>query len=298
MTSKDTARAKGTSQIRPAIKEEMPLNRSNKRDEFPRNVIQLLEQQAGSRCCNPGCHQPTRAQSWDGQRAINIGAAAHIHAAAPGGARYDAAMTSEQRKSHENGIWMCRNCATLIDTDEAGFPADLIREWKQKSLGQRRDDLIVPISKRHRVEQSSAPIASDPDRVRYEQILKEMGSNSSGMHALNKFGGGWAFERSALYDPLIDFLAKWTAPENTFNNPTIQSALISFTSAISLFMDYLSHNTWACDGNAEWSNVPSEWEDRYPKRWDDVVKSLDAHANACQVAHANLIRTAKEQLRL
>ena len=42
---------------------------------------------------------------------------AHICAAAQGGPRYDASMTPEERKSFENGIWLCQSCSKLIDTD-------------------------------------------------------------------------------------------------------------------------------------------------------------------------------------
>jgi ribosomal protein L37AE/L43A len=47
----------------------------------------------------------------------NIGVAAHISGAAPGGPRYDASMSSEARKSINNGIWLCANCARLVDGD-------------------------------------------------------------------------------------------------------------------------------------------------------------------------------------
>ena len=71
-------------------RKKLPMSdKRGNRDEFPAPVKRVLEQQAASRCCNPGCGQPTRAQSWDGTKSINIGTAAHIHAAAEGGARFD-----------------------------------------------------------------------------------------------------------------------------------------------------------------------------------------------------------------
>jgi len=33
-----------------------------------------------------------------------------------------------------NGIWLCRLCARLIDTDELRFPVELLRGWKQQAL--------------------------------------------------------------------------------------------------------------------------------------------------------------------
>jgi hypothetical protein len=65
---------------------------------------------------------------------MNIGVAAHICAAAPGpGARrYRADMTPEQRKSHENGIWLCQDCAKAIDSDDPAFSEEVLHGWKRK----------------------------------------------------------------------------------------------------------------------------------------------------------------------
>ena len=64
-------------------------------------------------------------------KVTNIGVAAHICAAAKGGPRYDASMTPEERKSPENGIWLCQSCSKLIDTDTSRYPKALLQSWKQ-----------------------------------------------------------------------------------------------------------------------------------------------------------------------
>src|SRR6185369_16938585 len=66
---------------------------------------------------------------------VNIGVAAHITAASPGskenpGPRYDESLTAQQRGDMANGIWLCQNCAKLIDSDVQRYPADLLRRWK------------------------------------------------------------------------------------------------------------------------------------------------------------------------
>jgi hypothetical protein len=65
------------------------------------------------------------------EKSVNVGQAAHITAAAPGGKRYDASLTPKERRGASNGIWLCQLCAKLIDTDEARFTVDLLRKWKQ-----------------------------------------------------------------------------------------------------------------------------------------------------------------------
>jgi hypothetical protein len=42
-------------------------------------------------------------------------------------------MTSEQRSSAENGIWLCQNCAHLVDTDVTSFPKSVLLSWKSKA---------------------------------------------------------------------------------------------------------------------------------------------------------------------
>lgn len=72
------------------------------------------------------------------------GVAAHITAAAPKGPRYDPALTKQQRASIENGIWLCSNCAGLIDRDIAGHSVDLLRQWKRDAEKRAFERLGTP----------------------------------------------------------------------------------------------------------------------------------------------------------
>ena len=69
----------------------------------------------------------------DSGKALNLSVAAHISAASPGGPRYDTALSREQRSSIENGIWLCQNCAKLIDNDPPRYTTDLLTGWKRKA---------------------------------------------------------------------------------------------------------------------------------------------------------------------
>ena len=66
---------------------------------------------------------------------------AHITAAAIGGPRYDRDLTPEQRSSGNNAIWLCQNCAKLIDNDEVFYTAGLLRMWKGHS--ELAADMVV-----------------------------------------------------------------------------------------------------------------------------------------------------------
>jgi hypothetical protein len=61
---------------------------------------------------------------------VNVGVAAHITAASPGGKRYDPCLSPEQRKHPNNAIWLCQYCAKLIDSDELRFTVSVLHGWK------------------------------------------------------------------------------------------------------------------------------------------------------------------------
>lgn len=65
--------------------------------------------------------------------AVRLGEAAHITAAAPGGPRYDPTLTAAERKAAENGIWLCRDHARLIDRDVDAYSAQTLRLWKRQA---------------------------------------------------------------------------------------------------------------------------------------------------------------------
>ncbi|MFK4435445.1 HNH endonuclease [Paenibacillus sp. RC21] len=100
------------------------------RDEFTSKTKEILSKRAGARCSNPNCRKSTFAPHTDINKSINIGVAAHITAAEIGGPRYDPNMTSEERKSVENGIWLCQVDAKLIDSDEMRYTVEIIKEWR------------------------------------------------------------------------------------------------------------------------------------------------------------------------
>jgi hypothetical protein len=100
-------------------------------DDFTFSVKQILAQRTGFRCSNPKCRKPTAGPAVSNPSAsVNIGVAAHITSASPGGARYDETLSSTDRRASENGIWCCQNCGKLIDSDAQGYPVELLYEWK------------------------------------------------------------------------------------------------------------------------------------------------------------------------
>jgi len=101
------------------------------RDDFDRVTKEVLARRVAHRCSNPECRKLTSGPQTDPTKSLNIGVAAHITAAAPGGPRYAISLSPQERKAINNGIWLCQNCAKIIDSDEARFSADTLRTWKR-----------------------------------------------------------------------------------------------------------------------------------------------------------------------
>lgn len=105
---------------------------SKKRDNFSQSVKTKLKDRVAGRCSNPDCRVVTQGPIGR-DKVNNIGEAAHIHAAAENGPRYDANMSKKERSSIDNGIWLCCNCSTRIDRDTNAYSVEVLRDWKSKA---------------------------------------------------------------------------------------------------------------------------------------------------------------------
>jgi len=143
------------------------------RDEFPRATIEVLAKRVGQRCSNPSCRKPTSGPHTEPTKSVLVGVAAHITAASHGGPRYDGGLSPEQRRSIDNGIWLCQTCAKLVDGDVARYTKDLLLRW-------RRDAEKEAL---RRIESASG------------------GTSPSDLDALKEYSA--QFDRAALQDALV-----------------------------------------------------------------------------------------------
>lgn len=111
------------------------------RDNFTAKTVRILAERAGHLCSNPDCRKSTIGPALDEARSTIIGVAAHITAAAEGGPRFDRTLSTDERASITNGIWLCHNCHTLIDKDVDRYDVDVLKEWKSGAT-QRAFDAI------------------------------------------------------------------------------------------------------------------------------------------------------------
>jgi len=103
------------------------------RDDFTQQTVDILAKRVGVRCSNPSCRKLTTGPRTDSARIINIGVAAHITAAAQSGPRFDPTLTPDRRRSPRNGIWLCQNCAKLVDNDTTRYTVGVLQRWKERA---------------------------------------------------------------------------------------------------------------------------------------------------------------------
>lgn len=139
---------------------------SKGRDDFDKGVIDALGKRAAYICSNPQCRTLTIGPSSDNETTfIYIGKGAHICAASSGGPRFDPNMSPEDRKSINNGIFLCSNCADMIDKNGGmDYPVDQLREWKT----QHETWVCDNVNKR---------IQEDP---RHQQVFNVTSNNQQG----------------------------------------------------------------------------------------------------------------------
>jgi hypothetical protein len=101
------------------------------RDDFSEPTKRALAYRANHRCSFPECGKPTSGPSDESpDKHVNIGVAAHIYAAAPGGPRSAPEMLPEERAAITNGLWLCQTHSKLIDADQVRFTADVLKKMK------------------------------------------------------------------------------------------------------------------------------------------------------------------------
>jgi len=132
----------------------------NNRDDFSQSVKQQIQKRAAFICSNPECRCSTIAPSDTNATAVlYIGNVAHITSAAEGGPRYNPDLSSEERSSIDNAIFLCASCATLIDKNNGeDFSTTESKEWKNtheewvRSNLNKNSDPLTEIAGTHEAE--------------------------------------------------------------------------------------------------------------------------------------------------
>lgn len=113
------------------------------RHDFLAEVKVALAKRAGFMCTI--CRAVTVGPSAESPAAItNVGVAAHITAASPGGPRYDVSLAPSERGSISNGIWLCQVHAKAADDDVISWTVVRLRDTKATHETYVKEMIGVP----------------------------------------------------------------------------------------------------------------------------------------------------------
>ncbi len=165
------------------------------RDDFPQKLKDVICKRAVYECSNPDCDNLCIGPTETNTNEVNFfGKVAHITAASDGGPRYDPTLTSEQRKSAENAIFLCSNCADMIDKNQGvDYSKDLLLKWKEDHEKKKRDRIS-----------SQNPLKKVPENL--DSLINQ--NNERFNHLLSIEGISGAFEFKVILCPFKPILVK------------------------------------------------------------------------------------------
>lgn len=142
-------------------------------------------------------------------RVVRNGQAGHITAAAPGGPRYDASLTAEERASARNGIWLCGACHPLVDGDDSRYTVDELRRYKEQAERAREEEMRRPAGVLAQVSISRLPdtgslfVGRDDELALLHDAWQRRSARLIVLHALGGIGKtallqAWLRELAAL----------------------------------------------------------------------------------------------------
>lgn len=202
----------------------------NKRDDFTSSVKSELARTVGFRCSNPACGVSTAGPNKNFTGSVNLGVAAHICAASKGGPRYDSQMTSEERRSFANGIWLCQSCSRLIDVDFTNYTVELLSDWKKEAMSKAQQRMT-----------NNSELHKERFLKKEKKILKKIQctmEDSNSKYMIKEFDFGNDYNRKNL-DQIYELREFLNENYERVENGELQRDVLKFTHAITTFVNHL-----------------------------------------------------------
>lgn len=236
---------------------------TSKRDDFTESTKRLIGNRVGWKCSYLGCEQDTVGpSSSDISKNINNGVAAHICAAAKGGPRYDASMTPEERKSFDNGIWMCRNHAALIDSDHEKYSVEMLKKWKKIAEDNAYKRMSSPIIHSNK----KASVYSTQDKRAFEFIDQILPYETIQLIKEEIFG---KFVIKDVITPFDDLLYYANDPKNKFEHTELENLRMKLISQAETFKNHFSQMSAGLTNGYDYIDMNKfrEWDKNFDERY-------------------------------
>lgn len=203
-------------------------------DDFSELVKKTLAARVGNTCSNPACLALTSGPQENPAKALNIGVGAHITAASAGGPRYNPDLLPEERSGPSNGIWLCQNCAKLVDNDPTRFTIELLQRWKSSAESGARER----IGKTAAANTSPSLGLKLNDRVRIASTIPRSAEQVEWL-IIGESKGSFLFQKSDS-DAQVEIPASFVEKVHRFSGTT--AALVQLA------------------GRLQWNSVKQRWQ--------------------------------------
>jgi len=201
--------------------------------EFSGETRKLIAMRAGYLCSIPRCNRVTIGPANERLQATCKGVAAHIYSAAGGGPRGPGGLTAEERRSPENGIWVCEDHGRLIDNNRGtDYPPGLLLSYKalhEARIARELGGISTPLGWLQSMTVHSSPVFAGPAEFTFGKLTLLVGNNESGKTALCEWLASFAQPR---------YLERWQTPYRggapvsvavQYLDPLPHTASVSFT---------------------------------------------------------------------
>jgi hypothetical protein len=236
------------------------------RDNFSSEVINAIKLQSAYICSNPECRKLTVAPALSDKMKVQyFGKIAHINAAAVNGPKYNVRMTVSERKAIGNAIFLCSNCADMIDKNKGDdYPADLLHSWKEThkewvlaNLNKGPQNKTVSVGSKfqsggitaHIVNLTLSPIQADNDK-QFDQKTFKRSMKVFDDDQIHRFcdallsNGECRYNDMRRLEELLEFYRK---PVNRYLNTKVEKLLEAFASkmpALASFVSIKNFDKW------------------------------------------------------
>lgn len=136
-------------------------------------------------------------------------------------------MSPDERSSYQNGIWLCRNCAAMIDRDENYYTVTLLHAWKRLAELEASNNIL---GKGMYVE--SIPLSNN-DRTVVENIIRIIETGNT-TYMLKDHDYHSDFQRDML-NPLFALMEYLQQPSASIINPQLREKVQDLLVGIEYF---------------------------------------------------------------
>jgi len=229
------------------------------RDNFPSEVINTVKLQSAYICANPDCRKLTVAPSLINEMKVQyVGKVAHISGAAINGPRYLPEMSATDRMAIGNAIFLCSNCADMIDKNGGiDYELALLHSWKKEHYDWVLANLNKdPQSKTGSVNSKFQMGGITANTINIASLLPDVNENK--LHDQQTFlrsdkifndqvmqrlfrSLSFYAECSRNDEKCLSYISEfYQKPSNSYLNPLIEASMLKFVSKAESLLGFIN----------------------------------------------------------